>query len=100
MKIRHSEPFPLSELTSRFTNVMNRAGNSARLLFGSGKEHLVEEVVNDVLLLLWKRHLAGNLPDSPESWAATVAWNRAAKIARVEGRYVAGLVEEQDESTD
>lgn len=91
---------PLNELTTRFPLVSSRAASAAKLLLGYGRDHLVEEIVNDVLLLLWRRHLDGRLPEKPENWAYRVAWNRAARVARLEGKYVSGLVEQvNDEET-
>ncbi|MBU6402072.1 MAG: sigma-70 family RNA polymerase sigma factor [Verrucomicrobia bacterium] len=92
-----TDTLPLDELTRRFPNVPARAAGAARLLFGNGREELVEEVVNHVLLLLWRRYQQGDLPANPEAWAYRVAWNRAAKVMRMEGRYVSGLVEQGDE---
>jgi RNA polymerase sigma factor (sigma-70 family) len=97
MKSRNTTPLQLNELTERFPKVSNRAASAARLLLGNGREQLVEEVVNDVLLLLWRRFREGNPPENPEAWAHKVAWNRAAKVARMEGRYVTGLVEQCDD---
>lgn len=105
MKNRHNDqmssaPLPLDEFTARFPTVPNRAASAARVLLGAGNEHLVKEVVNDVLLQLWRRQRDGKLPNNPENWAYTVAWNRAARVARLQGRYVTGLVEQLDESKD
>ena len=104
MKNRHqtesvtvTEPLTLNELTERFPLVADRAAVAARLHFGSGRQHLVEEVVNDVLLQLWQRQRVGRLPEKPEAWAYTVALNRAARVARLEGRYASGLVEQVED---
>ena len=97
MKDRHN---PLGEFTERFAEVSKRSATAARLLLGSGREHLVQEIVNDVLLALWQRQCSDKMPKNPEAWAYRVAWNRAAKVARMEGRYAAGLVETGEETTE
>jgi RNA polymerase sigma factor (sigma-70 family) len=102
MKNRHpsalpENPSPLNKLVERFPLASSRAAAAAKLLFGQGRDHLVEEVVNDVMLQLWRRHLDGRLPDNPEGWAYKVAWHRAARVARLEGRYVSGLAEQPDD---
>jgi RNA polymerase sigma factor (sigma-70 family) len=106
MKNRHtrpqllSAPLPLADFTERFPLVPNRAATAARLLLGNAREHLVEEVVNEVLLLLWRRQRDGKLPHNPEGWAYRVAWNRAARLARVEGRYAGGLIEQAEDAEE
>ena len=71
---------------------------AARLCLGTGREHLVEEIANDVLLLLWRRQRGGKPPEKPEAWAHRVAWNRALRVARVEGRYVTGVFNQGEDA--
>ncbi len=83
------------ELATLFPSVSKNAGNSARLVLGYSREHLVEEVVNDVLLQLWKAHQDGKLPRNLNAWVREVAKNRALRFARgPERRYTKSLVEE------
>src|SRR4051812_46472042 len=100
MNNRNTDGLALDEVSSRFPQVARHATAAARLMLGAGKEHLVKEVVNDTLMLLWQQHLAGKPPAKPENWAHTVARRRAARLARVEGRYVRGLLEDEGEAQE
>lgn len=84
----------LKEVTAKFPAVSERASRSARFVLGPSREHLVQEVVNDVLLQLWKSHRDGNTPEHLPSWVSTVARNLAYRTLKVENRYAKGLVEE------
>lgn len=82
------------ELSVQIPVASEHAGKTASFVFGPSRAHLVKEVVNRVLVKLWKSHRDGNPPNNVTAWVKTVARRLAYETLRVEERYPKSLVDE------